>query len=92
MTLTKKNIMYAYNLARGCRQFDKARLNRAFGILMSKDRDARLAKYATSMKSCFCGDSYRGTTICKHRIAMMIIFRAEHPLAPDWKEHRRFFE
>lgn len=89
MALTKSRIFYAYNLARGSKKFDTARLRRALGICLSRDRDIRLSRYATRIDTCMCPDNYRGQVICKHRIALMILFRAEHPLPPDWKEIKR---
>jgi len=43
--------------------------------LMANDGQQRLANYRTTTKKCDCPD-IRPNVICKHRIAIMIQFRA----------------
>jgi hypothetical protein len=46
------------------------RVNKALGILMTKDY---VNKYYTTMTSCTCPDSsQRGLFVCKHRLALMM--------------------
>lgn len=70
--------MVAYNkaMASARRGFlDPARVRRALGIIMSNDGRQRLEGYQTTIRSCDCPD-IRPNIICKHRIAVMIQFRA----------------
>jgi hypothetical protein len=87
--LTKSELMSAYNFARSYarrnpEKLDPRRVDRAFGILQSKE--AR--PYTTTTRSCNCPDATKArkngyTGPCKHRTAQMLLvkiekLRAEH--------------
>jgi hypothetical protein len=66
----KSAIFVQYNKARSCGAFDKARVNRAFGLFQKGET----RPYNTTISACDCPDSLKGHT-CKHRIARAIAYR-----------------
>lgn len=92
MTYTKSELMTAYNRIRAIARMsnnsvDVGRINKAFGILLSKKNTAAMfADYSPNRSFCLCkdtkyfyarkrkdinGNPYRG--ICKHMAAILIL-------------------
>ena len=59
-------------------KLEKGRFNRAFGLLQKNDFIEVVNKYNTTLSSCDCPDSRARKTICKHRIAMMVLYRYDY--------------
>ncbi len=83
--VTRSTLMKAYNLARLARVFEPKRLNRALGIVQRNDtrllEDGRLDVnvndwHMATVATCDCEDNRRGY-VCKHRIARMLIIKAQ---------------
>jgi len=72
MTTIKSAIFTQYNKARNCGAFDKARINRAIGII----QHGELRPYTTTTKECTCPDFAKHNKPCKHIIARAIAYRA----------------
>lgn len=70
--MTKSELFSMYNKARAAAKHGKleaGRVNRALGILQTKDY---ISKYHTTIKSCDCEDHKRHQVPCKHMVALMI--------------------
>jgi len=85
-TVTRSNLMRAFNLARHARCFEPRRLNRAWGIVQRNSTillaDGRLDStgsdwHLTTIAKCDCEDNRRGGHVCKHRIAKMLVVKAQ---------------
>lgn len=83
-TVTRRNLMKAFNAARKANVFDPGRLNRALGIVQANATrllpNGKLnveinAWHQATVNSCDCEDNKRGH-ICKHRIAKMLVVKA----------------
>ena len=83
-TVTRSNLMRAFNLARRARCFEPKRLNRAWGIVQRNSTmllaDGRLDStgsdwHLTTVAKCDCED-HKHTKYCKHIIAAMLIKKA----------------
>lgn len=80
--MDKKLIFQVYNQAKVAARdgkIDMARLNRALGILQSKNCAERIEKYQASTTSCNCPDHTKTGKACKHMLAAMVIYRANNP-------------
>jgi len=80
MEMDKHTLFKIYNKARKAARegkLDIKRLNRALGILQSKNYTK---SYVTTIRACSCPDwcNHPGQP-CKHMIAEMIKYRASHP-------------
>lgn len=67
-----------YNKAKGAGkrgQLETGRVNRALGLLLSGKIDTKRSEYACTSGRCLCPDAVQRGSICKHRIAEMIISR-----------------
>lgn len=96
MPLTRAAIFHAYNLARHAARSNKRiemkRLNRALGLLLSGKWEEKVQEYHTEPGKCYCMDSYREGVWCKHRLALMLKYRAEHPLSRECIRELRIAE
>jgi hypothetical protein len=94
--MNKSSVFHVYNIlkqdTKDTPAITLARLNKALGIVMTKDY---VNKYYTTMTSCTCPDSsQRGFFVCKHRLALfmqnaqetlLLRFNGEGPWDPIYK-------
>lgn len=71
----------AYNLAKKASKTNKLieskRLDRALGIVLSRNSEEHLNIYHSDINLCFCPDNHwRNDIICKHRLARMLQARS----------------
>ncbi len=81
--MTKSEIFSMYNKARAAARKGKLeakRVNRALGILQTKQHDQ---KYNTTINSCNCEDHKRHAVPCKHMVAKMIEVKVERAKANE---------
>jgi hypothetical protein len=72
----QREMFRQYNRARA-KGVDRRRLNKALGLLMSRQTYcAKVSQYRTTYSSCQCPDYENRTTLCKHRLAFVINWRA----------------
>lgn len=67
--LLRKLAFEQYNKAKKVPIFERGRVNRALGIVLSNNYREQIDKYGTTLSRCHCPDSEHRQVTCKHRIA-----------------------
>jgi hypothetical protein len=69
-----------YNRAR--KVFERSRVNKALGLVLSRRIEDRQLEYGTTLKPvhyCGCPDNYHRGVLCKHIMALMLLERMHRP-------------
>lgn len=77
ITVDKSLLFTAYNCARRLareHKLDEGRLNRGFGLALSKEFQVDYHNYISTDRNCNCPDAtYRDPITCKHQIAIALL-------------------